>query len=91
MVMAEAMAMERPVVALDAYGASDIVLDGETGRLLPAPGDPAKVAAAIVELLDDPGRAAEMGRKGRARVESNFSSVAYRRFEPLFERLLSGA
>lgn len=89
MVVIEGMAQSRPVVATAAGGPLDIVVDGETG-LLAVPGDSAALAAAITALLDDPARRAEMGRKGRERVEHHFSNVtAARRVERIYANLLT--
>jgi phosphatidylinositol alpha-1,6-mannosyltransferase len=75
----EAGACERPVVALSAGGVPDAVADGISG-LLVAPGDGAALAARLSELLLDPARAAELGRRGRERVlgELNWDSVTER-------------
>ncbi len=71
-VLLEAMAMAKAVVATDAGGVPEIVLDGETGLLVP-PADPAAIAEAVVTLLQDPVRAARMGEAGRRRVAAEFS------------------
>jgi starch synthase len=68
----EAMACETAVVASAVGGIPEIVVDGETGTLVP-PGDASKLAAAIAELLDDPDRAARYGKAGRARVLEHFT------------------
>ena len=68
----EAMAAGKPVVASGVGGIPELVLDGETGVLVPA-GDPRALAAAIVALLDDPGRAARLGGAGAARVRAQFT------------------
>jgi glycosyltransferase involved in cell wall biosynthesis len=68
----EAMAAGKPVVASGVGGIPELVLDGETGVLVPA-GDPRALAGAIVALLDDPGRAARLGRVGEARVRKQFT------------------
>ncbi|HWP07063.1 MAG TPA: glycosyltransferase family 4 protein [Polyangiaceae bacterium] len=75
----EAGACERPVVALAAGGVPDAVADGISGFLV-APGDRAALAARLSELLLDPARAAELGRRGRERVlgELNWDSVTER-------------
>jgi len=75
----EAGACERPVVALAAGGVPDAVADGISGFLV-APGDSAGLAAKLSELLLDPARAAELGRRGRERVlgELNWDSVTER-------------
>jgi phosphatidylinositol alpha-1,6-mannosyltransferase len=64
----EAGAGGLPVVAGNVGGALDAVVDGETG-LLVDPTDPSAVAAAAVELLRSPERAARMGRSAAARAK----------------------
>jgi glycosyltransferase involved in cell wall biosynthesis len=64
----EAMACARPVVASDTGGIPEWLDDGRTGLLVP-PGDIQALAAAIVSLLDDPGRATAMGLEGWRQVE----------------------
>ena len=63
----EYMASEVPVVASDFPVWRDIVPSVDAG-LLVDPTDPGAVAQAIETLLDDPGRAAAMGRRGRVAV-----------------------
>jgi len=70
-VLIEAMAAGRPVIAPREGGPRVIVVDGETGVLVP-PRDPAALADAIVALLADPERRAAMGAAGRARVAAAF-------------------
>jgi phosphatidylinositol alpha-1,6-mannosyltransferase len=78
-VFLEAGACERPVVAARAGGVPDAVADGISG-LLVTPGDTAALGAKLCELLLDPARAAELGRRGRERVlgELNWDSVTER-------------
>jgi len=57
MVLAEAMAAEKPVVALDASGVREVVEDDVNGRLLPGDADVSRFAAAIAEFFDSPERA----------------------------------
>ncbi|QGH69194.1 glycosyltransferase [Pseudactinotalea sp. HY158] len=64
LVALEGAASGRPVIASRAGGLSDAVLDGVTGILLPDR-DPEVWAGTIRSLLEDPGRAAELGRAGR--------------------------
>jgi glycosyltransferase involved in cell wall biosynthesis/peptidoglycan/xylan/chitin deacetylase (PgdA/CDA1 family) len=68
----EAMVSGLPVVASDVGGIPELVDDGKTGYLVP-PGDPQALAAALGRLLEDPQRAAELGRAGRIKIEQNFS------------------
>ncbi|MFL6013615.1 MAG: glycosyltransferase [Gaiellaceae bacterium] len=66
--VAEALAVEVPVVATDVGGVAQSVVHGETG-LLVQPRDPDALAESIARLLDDRGEAARFGRAGRKRVE----------------------
>ena len=59
----EASAAGRPVVATAVDGTPEVVIDGRTGRLVP-PADPAALARALGDLLDDPATAERMGREG---------------------------
>jgi glycosyltransferase involved in cell wall biosynthesis len=72
LVVLEAMAQARPVVATRVGGTPEIVVDGETG-LLVASGDVEALAAALRSVLDDPGRARDLGDAGRQRVLERFS------------------
>jgi glycosyltransferase involved in cell wall biosynthesis len=86
----EAMALGKPVVASAAGGNPELVVDGESGILVP-PRDPAAMAAAVRRLLTDPALPARLGRGGRARVEAGFSSeVRLDRIEALYARLIAG-
>lgn len=67
----EASAMRLPVVASNIHGIPDVVVDGETGILLP-PADPPSLAAAIERLAADPALRARMGDAGRAWVEREY-------------------
>jgi glycosyltransferase involved in cell wall biosynthesis len=75
LVVLEAMAQGKPVVATPVGGTPELVVDGETGVLVP-PGDADALARALTELLADPPRAARMGEAGRARVLAEFSAAA---------------
>jgi len=68
----EAMACRVPVIAATVGGLIDTVVDGVTGIQVP-PHDPEAVAGAIEYLLDNPDRAAALGRAGRARSRSRYS------------------
>lgn len=74
MVYVEAMALRRPVVALDSGGAKEIIDHGGSGLLSP-PGDVESIAANITRLLAEPELRLRMGEHGRRRVIERFSSV----------------
>lgn len=67
----ESLALAKPVVATDMGGIPEVVSHGEDGLLVPA-WDPAALRAAVLELANNPQRAAAMGRAGRAKVEARF-------------------
>jgi glycosyltransferase involved in cell wall biosynthesis len=68
----EPMARGIPVVASRVGAIPEIVVDGETGRLVP-PGDATALAAALTELLRDEPARRRMGDNGRRRVHTHFS------------------
>jgi len=76
MVLIEAMAMKKPVVATKAGGPLDIVIDGTTGLLVPI-SDSKKMAEAIIKILKDPQLAKSMGLNGQIRAEEVFSKERY--------------
>jgi len=76
MVLIEAMALRKPVVATRGGGPDDIVVEDETG-LLVAPGSSAELREAILHLLRDAPRRERMGGKGLERARSRFSSERY--------------
>ena len=64
--------------------------DGETGLLVP-PKSPQDLSAAIVSLLEDVGRAAQLGRAGRDKAHQEFGWSRYlQQLNALYERLLDG-
>lgn len=68
----EAMAAETPIVACRVGGVPELVLDGQSGLLVP-PGDPAALAAACAALLRDPERAARLAAAARRHAETAFA------------------
>ena len=71
-VCAEAMAHGRPVVASAVGGLRELVVDGETGLLVP-PGDVGELRAALERLLGDAELRARLGEAARARARESFS------------------
>lgn len=71
----EYMAAGKPVVATDVGGASEAVVDGETGYLV-ASDNVQGFANKISTLLNDPKRADRMGNEGKSRVSARFSTDA---------------
>jgi Glycosyl transferases group 1 len=69
----EAMATARPVVRTRTPGVDDYFEDGTTAHLVP-PGDPATLADRVLDLLDAPDAAREMGRTGRRAVLDRMTS-----------------
>lgn len=63
----EAMSMGRPAIVSDVPGCREVVVDGETGALVPAR-DPAALAAAAERLIAHPERLAALGQRSRQRV-----------------------
>jgi glycosyltransferase involved in cell wall biosynthesis len=68
----EAMAHGRPVVATRVGGLLDLVVDGETGIVVP-PRDPAALRSALERLLADPDLRRRLGSAGRERARTHFS------------------
>jgi glycosyltransferase involved in cell wall biosynthesis len=73
--VAEAHASSLPVIATDVGGNREIVINMQTGLLVP-PMDASALTGALRSLLNDPGKALEMGRAGKRRCEEVFSSTA---------------
>ena len=85
----EAMAAGMPVVATAVAGNEEVVIDKETGLLVPAR-DSTRLARALCDVLADPGRAKRMGALGKLRVKSHFNFEATRRqTEQLYDELLA--
>lgn len=72
LILQEAMRLGRPIVATRVGGTPD--LTGDDGAVLVPPGDPARLAAAVTAVLDDPEKAARLGTAARAR-SATFPSV----------------
>lgn len=91
LVLLEAMACGKPVIASNLPGVRSVVSDGETG-LLVTPGDAHDLTEKLCTLLDSPVRRQEMGARGRAIVEKTY---AWRRIIPrlvaIYEEVLAHA
>jgi glycosyltransferase involved in cell wall biosynthesis len=70
-VFLEAMRFGKPCIGSDAGGTPEVVVDGETGLLVPF-GDLEQIEAALVRLLQEPTLRHRMGESGRERVREHF-------------------
>jgi glycosyltransferase involved in cell wall biosynthesis len=86
-VVLEAMRFRKPVVATSAPGTTEVVVDGETGLLVPMKA-PTALARAIRTVIEDRDLARRMGEAGRARAEAEFrAETMVERFAGLYERI----
>lgn len=84
----EAMACEVPVIGTDSGGVREVVENGVSGFLCEV-GDTESMAARAIEILTDPGRAREMGRRGRERAVQCFSeAVIVNQYVALYDELV---
>jgi glycosyltransferase involved in cell wall biosynthesis len=87
-VIPQALLMNLPVVAYGVDGSSEAVQPGDTGYVCP-PGALDEAAARCLELLRDPARRREMGRRGRAYALEEFDlRVMVQQIESLYNELL---
>jgi glycosyltransferase involved in cell wall biosynthesis len=88
LIFLEAMNWAKPVIGCAAGGPEEIVVDGETGLLVP-PGNAQRLAAAINQLLASSEKRREMGLAGRARLVEEYSHLSMARgFERLYRPLI---
>jgi glycosyltransferase involved in cell wall biosynthesis len=86
-VVLEAMRFRKPVVATAAPGTTEVVIDGETGRLVPVHA-PTALAEAIRNLTQDRELGRKLGLAGRERVEKDFrAETMVIAFAQLYEQL----
>jgi glycosyltransferase involved in cell wall biosynthesis len=71
-VIIESMALERPLVATDVAAAPEQIDHGETGLLVP-PRNPDAIARHVLQLLEDPKHASQLGQEARRRVTERFN------------------
>ncbi len=87
----EAMACGLPVVATDVGGNAELVVAGQTGRVVPTD-NPQAMAEAILGLWRDPALCARMGSQGRRVVEQRFSLQAMvAAYQGLYDRQLAAS
>jgi glycosyltransferase involved in cell wall biosynthesis len=86
-VIIEGMAAGKPVVATNGGGVPEIVLDGQTGILVPM-GDAPALAEAMCRVLADPVQAKAMGARARQRVIDHFTvEETARRVQAVYEEI----
>jgi glycosyltransferase involved in cell wall biosynthesis len=86
-VVLEAMASGRPVIASRIGGLPDVVVDGETGLLVP-PGDSIALQQAFERLLVDRELCEQLGQAGLRRVEQFRSGVVIPRIEQIYRMVM---
>ncbi len=74
----EAMALKKAVVATAVGGSAGLIDDGVTGLLVP-PAEPAALAEAVESLLENPGRATELGKAAARKIRAEYA------IEPMIE------
>lgn len=84
----EAMALRKPVIATDVAGPNEIVVNNETGFIVP-PGDIKAMAEKIIYLLENPDIAKKMGEGGRKIVEGKFNiKETIKKIEEIYKEVL---
>ncbi|HWD11537.1 MAG TPA: glycosyltransferase family 4 protein [Solirubrobacteraceae bacterium] len=73
----EAAAARVPVIATSVGGIPEIVKDGETGLLLPAPPDAAALSERLAALLDDEQLRRRLGDRAHARFTEQFTAARW--------------
>jgi glycosyltransferase involved in cell wall biosynthesis len=88
MVVLEAMAAGKPIVATDVGDNRHVVLDGKTGYVVPR-GDQAAMTDALLKLADSAPRRADFGAAGKARYDEHYAARQMaRNYEALYGDLL---
>jgi glycosyltransferase involved in cell wall biosynthesis len=89
LVLLEALALSRPIVATAVGGVPSVVIDGKTGRLI-EPGDPDALAEAIADVLSHPAEGREWGEVGAQLVKSEYGvAKMVKAFEDIYRRILT--
>lgn len=90
LVLIEAMAVARPIVASRVGPIPEVVADGRTGLLVP-PAEPEALGSALLRVLTEPGLADRLGRAGQERQERLFSRRAMvEKTTDLYQSVLGG-
>lgn len=85
----EAMASNLPVVATHVGGNTEVVIDGETGIVIP-PKDVTALAKAIDVLVKDKALRSKMGKRGKERIKKHFSMpVMVKKLNRIYKQMLS--
>ncbi len=79
LVYLEAMNFGKPCLGCRDDGAEDVIADQETGLLIRDPKDRHELLGALRQLLGDPQRAVEMGRRGFERLHKHFTAEKFQR------------
>lgn len=87
-VVLEAMAAGRPVIASRIGGLPDVVVDADTGLLVP-PGDPVALQEALERLLADRDLCDQLGQAGLQRVEQFRAGVVIPRIEKIYRMIMT--
>ena len=86
-VVIEAMMAGRPVIGTNIGGIADIVLDGETGLLVP-PADTDALSAAMFEIVTNREKRVRLGEAGKRRAQLYQADEVVPRFEKIYQQLL---
>ena len=87
--LVEAMALKKAIVASAVGGVPDVIQDGKTGLLVPSE-DPQALAQAILQILRDPQKGAEMGEASSQDARKRYSlDTMVEKLESLYQRLLN--
>jgi glycosyltransferase involved in cell wall biosynthesis len=89
LVFLEAMAMKKPIIALDCGGAPEVVEHGKSGLLSPL-GDIPQLAENILALINNPALRSQMGEYGRMQVEQQFNAQRMAKDVERIYRLILG-
>ncbi len=89
-VLVMAMALGKPIVASSVGGVPELIGRGEAGILVP-PSDPAALAEAICQLLENPARARALGEAGRRRAPRYSADAMIAALAKLYQEVMAGA